>query len=116
MQRDVVVIIIIVDLLPSHCCFPCRQEVIKYVDKLDAGKMRWKSFRKYIRKAHKQHTGGPHFREPGQNPKLEENFFANPYPGCICEAIQIPGKPMQVCQRTVEGTRRCFQHTIRPGE
>lgn len=58
---------------------------MKLVDDLDEGKITWKKFSSKVMKAHSDRVGGPYHREPGELPKLEESFYANPLPGCICE-------------------------------
>ncbi|CAI5465563.1 unnamed protein product [Closterium sp. Yama58-4] len=62
---------------------PNREAIIRHIDQLKSRQIRWKAFRRLIRQAHKQGMGAPHMREVGENPKLEENFYANPFPGCI---------------------------------
>lgn len=59
--------------------------MVKYIDLFSQGLISWGAFRRSIRQAHADRMGGPHLRLTGLNPKSEENFFANPYPGCICE-------------------------------
>ncbi|KAJ0987850.1 hypothetical protein J5N97_006206 [Dioscorea zingiberensis] len=67
---------------------PDRQNFVKLIDELDAGAITWMEFRHRVNECHADRLGGPYERKPGVSPKLEENFYANPLPGCLCEPRQ----------------------------
>lgn len=64
---------------------PDRQQLVKLIDDYEGGAIAWKNFEGQVRKIHSNRIGAPRWRMPGESPKLEENFYSNPYPGCICK-------------------------------
>lgn len=58
---------------------------MRLIDQLDNGLISWDEFSSRVKSIHANKNGGPHNRKVNRHPKLEESFYANPYPGCICE-------------------------------
>ncbi|PWA65113.1 GDP-fucose protein O-fucosyltransferase [Artemisia annua] len=66
--------------------YPDKKYFMKRMDELDKGTLNWDEFSSQVKKRHVNRTSRPRRRVAGVKPKHEENFYANPFPGCICES------------------------------
>ncbi|TYH32867.1 hypothetical protein ES332_D13G020000v1 [Gossypium tomentosum] len=64
---------------------PDKKNFVKLIDRMDKGLLSWEEFSMKVKILHANRTGGAVLRKPGKVVKSEESFYANPYPGCICE-------------------------------
>ncbi|GJY05545.1 hypothetical protein Tco_0696505 [Tanacetum coccineum] len=58
-------------------------------DRLDKGMIYWDTFSSRVKTIHKDRLGAPEMRKADECPRVEENFYANPFPGCICHGSTL---------------------------
>lgn len=64
---------------------PDIRMIIHLIDRLDNGEFSWNEFASKVQSSHPpERLGAAYERKPGKIPKLEENFYANPFPDCFC--------------------------------
>ncbi|CAN1853494.1 O-fucosyltransferase 28 [Linum perenne] len=67
---------------------PNRQNFVALIDQLNEGSLFFNDFSAKVRTLHEHRLGQPYLRRLGETPRLEENFYANPLPGCLCNRTQ----------------------------